>query len=455
MLMQQSWMHYPQSMMTEWTQAKYEGKQVDQWEEICKYISEHWQDEGMEQLADALYHTLLDAPVREDYPYVEPSDLEGIRSQRPPRKTQLPPVASQEILRDKMAGAWIGRIAGCLLGKPVEGYRTPRLHALLKGTDNYPMHKYIEGKEIPAVLREEWKIPLTRLWENHETKVCWADQIDGISPSDDDTNYTTFALKLVEFFGRDFTSDNVMQAWLMWIPMLSTCTAERVAYANAARGLVPPQTAVYKNAYREYIGAQIRGDFFGYINPGNPELAAEMAFRDAAISHVKNGIYGEMYIAAMIAAAAVTEDIETIIQAGLEQIPQRSRLSADITTVLDWYHQGMDEEQAMQALYAKYDENGFDWCYTNSNAMIVTMALLYGKKEFGKSICFAVQCGFDTDCNGATVGSIVGILHGENQIPEQWWKPFQKKLKTDISGYNLVTVSEMADITMRLMPETL
>ena len=131
-----------------------------------------------------------------------------------------------------------------------------------------------------------------------------------------------------------------------WLPYLSTCTAERVAYRNAAAGLLPPETASYKNPYREWIGAQIRADFYGYINPGDPEKAAEMAFRDASATHVKNGIYGAMFVAAMLAQAAVTDDVMKVIRAGLSVMPEKCRLRDDIERVIAWHARGLMRERS-------------------------------------------------------------------------------------------------------------
>lgn len=447
MLKKQSWMKYTATLILEWQQAKDEGRDVDDLKEICEQVSRAAKGESFEEVAQAILHKLINAPVLSEYPFVEPSELKEILNQRRPMRHKFDKQLSAEELRSKIAGAWIGRISGCLLGKPVEGFKRNQLEALLKVTDNYPMNRYITKNQIPDNFSQTIGYD-TDIFERR----CWADTINFIAPVDDDTNYTVFAMKLIEHYGNDFCPDDVLDAWLSWIPMFSTFTAERVAYRNAAMGMYAPDTALYYNPYREWIGAQIRGDFFGYINPGDPENAAKMAWRDACISHVKNGIYGEMFVAAMIAAAAVCADINTIIDSGLDQIPKKSRLFRDIKQVLNWSEYGESADTVINNIHQQYNEyDPHGWCHTNSNAMIVVMALLYGDKDFGKSICLAVQAAFDTDCNGATVGSIIGMILGINQIPPYWYECYNSRLSTTIIGYTEVTVQQLVDKTLQLL----
>ena len=276
----------------------------------------------------------------------------------------------------------------------------------------------------------------------------YADTVDGM-PVDDDTNYTVLAQKIIDDFGRDFTPQNVLQAWIRYQSKEAYCTAERVAFCNYIKGYEPPCSAIYKNPYREWIGAQIRADYYGYINPGNPELAAEMAWRDASISHVKNGIYGAMFVAAALAAAAVTDSVMDIILSGLAQIPHTSRFYEDVMSVIDGYRNGVSKESCFSRIHEKYDEyTTYGWCHTIPNAMIVVASLLYGNRDYGKSICMAVETGFDTDCNGATVGSILGMANGLAGIPKYWQEPIHDKLHTSIFGVGTVQISEMAEKTM-------
>ena len=81
--------------------------------------------------------------------------------------------------------------------------------------------------------------------------------------------------------------------------------------------------------------------------------------------------------------------------------------------------------------------------------MIVAAALLCSGQDYGRSICLAVQAGFDTDCNGATVGSVLGMMLGEDGIPETWAAPVHGRLETDIFGVNEISLKEAAETTLK------
>lgn len=446
MLSNEPWIKLGRDIRLEYEQNKLEGLDAAKFEKICVAISELDNEtlNDLESSLEAIEKKMSQSPPL-DNRYCEPSNYYEILKTSPANAARSfpAPKLDEDTLRHKIKGAWLGRMAGCLLGKPVEGYHREILYPALKSCGNYPLQRYMRLTDFSE------EIIKSSMFDQRQ---FWANEVDGISPSDDDTNYTVLCMKIVENYGRDFTAEDVMHGWLRWLPYLSTCTAERVAYRNAAAGMLPPETALYKNPYREWIGAQIRADFYGYINPGDPVTAAEMAFRDASISHVKNGIYGAMFVAAMLAAAAVTDDINAVINAGLSVIPEKSRLRENIDSVREYHTAGLCAEEIIEKIHCAYNEHSqAGWCYTNSNAMVVTMALLCGEGDFGKSICLAVQAAFDTDCNGATVGSVVGMLRGDMGIPDEWTGLFGGRLKTAIDGYNIVDAEELTKKTMELM----
>jgi ADP-ribosylglycohydrolase len=92
------------------------------------------------------------------------------------------------------------------------------------------------------------------------------------------------------------------------------------------------------------------------------------------------------------------------------------------------------------------------WCHTNSNAQIVALGLLYGGDDFGRTVACAVMPGFDTDCNGATCGSLWGVKNGVTALPPEWTRPIGDRLATGVAGYHNVQVSqlagEMADVAL-------
>ncbi|MCX8053831.1 MAG: ADP-ribosylglycohydrolase family protein, partial [Armatimonadetes bacterium] len=204
---------------------------------------------------------------------------------------------------------------------------------------------------------------------------------------------------------------------------------------------------IYLNPYREWIGAQIRADFWGYCAPGLPELAAEFAYRDAALSHVKNGIYGEMFCAAAVSAALATDNLDDIISAAMNEIPASSRLAETVSDCLRWHKECSTWEKAFARMLDTY-YGKYSWVHTNNNLAIVLIALLYGWPDFEKVLGISVMQGMDTDCNGATAGSIIGAALGASALPDKWVKPLNNKLATTVIGFPLPEIEHLARRTM-------
>lgn len=447
MLKTHEWLNYLGALETELQQSAEEGKNVGSCAKMVEEINR--MDPEASNREEKIYRLLdeLNAlPVAvKDYPYREPSELEEIRRERPEHGKNLKlnvPAKGERDLYGRLYGAWLGRSAGCLLGKPLECMMKDRIQGICRDTGNYPVRYYVSS-DVPEEVLKKYDML------GHFAKDAYINMVSYM-PEDDDMNYTILGLKILETYGRDFTPEDVAERWLSDLPILHLATAELVAYKNIVNRLYPPKSATFRNPYREWIGAQIRGDFFGYVNPGNPEMAAEMAWRDASISHVKNGIYGEMFVAAMLAGAAVVSDPRQVIEIGLSQIPDKCRLAEKIRWLLGWKEEGLTWEQAIDRIHETYDEtNRHHAVHTISNALIVCMSLLYGELDFEKSIGISALSAFDTDCNGATVGSIVGMMLGAKALPEKWIEPLKDTIKSGVDGFGLVKISELAERTLR------
>jgi ADP-ribosylglycohydrolase len=428
---------------TERLQCEQEGKDTaplaDEFERV---LALDHADAGNQRSVEALLDATADLPVRPGFPYAEPSDLEGIRALRPAGGGGLPAAPAPAELEDRVYGAWVGRCVGCLLGKPVEGWRRDRMWGYLRDLGRWPLSDFFRYGVASEAVRAKYDL---------RAEACFADRVTAM-PEDDDTNYTTTGLAILKRFGPHFTPENVAEFWMTDIPILHTCTAERVAYRNFVLQVPPPRSASYRNPYREWIGAQIRADFFGYAAPGNPALAADMAWRDASISHVKNGIYGEMWAAAMVSAAFVSASPRQALDAGLDQIPAQCRLAEALGRVIEWHEAGMEYDEAVAHIHGEWDETrGHDWCHTISNAMIVALGLLWGDGDFAQSVCRAVQPCFDTDCNGATVGSVMGALLGRRILPAAWVDGINDTLHTGVAGYQTVRLKDMTAETLAVI----
>ncbi|MDH7481473.1 MAG: ADP-ribosylglycohydrolase family protein [Armatimonadota bacterium] len=360
--------------------------------------------------------------------YHEPVELEHIRLARPKGPRTLPYSLTDDKLYDKMLGALLGRSAGCILGIPVEGWSRKKIkYFALKLGQPYPLAEYWKFTHRSGIHYSE---PMDNFFR---------DNIDHVGP-DDDLAYTVLGLLILEEVGIDFTTEDVGRLWLKYLPM--ACTAEHVALENLKKGIKPPKTALKGNPYMEWIGADIRSDPWGYAAPGLPEIAAEFAYRDASVSHVMNGTYGEMFFSAVIAAAFVIDDPIKCLQVGLSEIPAKCRLAETVKQTLRWCKADGDWETTLGRIEEKYA--GMSNAHTLNNAAITIAGLFYGDGDFEKTISHTVMGGIDTDCTGATAGSIMGAILGAGKLPAKWVSPFNDKLTTYLIGQEVHSISDLA-----------
>ena len=210
------------------------------------------------------------------------------------------------------------------------------------------------------------------------------------------------------------------------------------------RALKPPYTALYGNPCRQSWGAQIRCDPWGWGAPANPALAAQMAYKDAANSQVRNGIYSGIFFSVLMADALAHGDPVRALATAAAHVPPRSRFADMLRFVNSECAAHGDWEQVNAAIYARYPEFAKRFNHSVPNAAIVTMALLKGEGDFTRTVGIAVMAGLDTDCNGATAGSIMGCALGTGGIPAHWTAPLHDTIRSQVKDMPQVRITEMA-----------
>ncbi|AXB42316.1 ADP-ribosylglycohydrolase family protein [Amycolatopsis albispora] len=353
-------------------------------------------------------------------------DILGLR--RAPEETwdtivaSLPPAPQLPSEKDdRRLGAWTGRAAGCLLGKPVEKIPREGIEEILRATGRWPLDRWFTAVGLPADVAARWP------WNRRSAPTSLEENINGM-PEDDDLNYPILALLLLEQHGRGFTTDDVAQLWLDHLPAGRVFTAERAAYRNVLEARPVPETATHHNPFREWIGALIRADVFGWVSPGDVREAARLAYTDARLSHTRNGVYGAMWAAALCSAAMVCDTVHNVLDAAETVIPPGSALARAIEFGRAAAADG-DVRTGLDRLHAEYGH--LHWVHVLNNAAVIAYALAKGDGEFGPSVSIAVTAGWDTDSAAATVGGVVGALHG---VPDRWAAPLDGRIATSLPG---------------------
>lgn len=389
-------------------------------------------DDQLRALANSLLDELDARPADPDLVASEPDGLAQIEASwiAAPGTTEL-----NSDLDDRLLGAWSGRAAGCLLGKPVEKIPREGIREILQSQDRWPLQQWFTAVGLSEEVAARWP------WNRRSAPTSLAENTDGM-PEDDDLNFPMLALGLIEQHGSGLTTADVADAWLAGLPGGRVFTAERVAYRNLLLGEEAPRTATRHNPFREWIGAQIRSDVYGWVCPGDPAAAARLAWIDARLSHVRNGVYGAMFVAAMCSQALVSDDVDDVVETGLAVVPPGSRYAEAIRFGVDLGKSGLDSEECLDRLDAKFGH--LHWVHVLNNSALLAYALTASEGDFEQAICVSVMGGWDTDSVGATAGSVCGALAGARRLPSRWIDPLRNRVASSLPGFDDIGLDELA-----------
>jgi ADP-ribosylglycohydrolase len=341
-------------------------------------------------------------------------------------------------LATRIEGAWLGRAAGCVLGKPVEGLPREGIRELAQAVGNWPVTGWFTARELAPEVAERWP------WNRASGPTSLAENING-TPEDDDLNFTMLGVALLERCGHEFDSHDVAKLWLDYLPPGRIFTAERVAMRNLLLGQLPPETASYRNPFREWIGARLRVDAYGWAAGGDPVRAARMAWHDARVSHTANGVYSAMFMAAVHAASLTESSSAAAADIGLSVVPRRSRLALAIVAARDLASK-LEWEDVLDELHERHSE--LHWVHAINNTALVAAALHAFDGDFSGAVGAVVQGGWDTDTNGAAVGSVLGAIVGPAGIDERWTAPLENRIASSLPGFDASTIDGLARRTV-------
>ena len=347
---------------------------------------------------------------------------------------------TEPIVEQRIRNAWIGRISGCMLGKPVE------LLSLRQG--HTELQRYLEAADATPLRDYVSLLAGAPSAVERNADACKGRLVSAVP--DDDINYTVLSLMLLEEHGTSFTTEDVARAWFRWLPGGLTFTAERAAYAvlmaKASTPFAFGQPAGFDlaecsdNEFNDWIGAQIRADMYGWVAPGDPAFAADLAARDARLSHRGEGVYGAQAVAAMGAAIPSSTTMLAAIETAMELLPADSACVKAMALGIRCAASGTGPGPIHDAY------EGMSPVHTVNNLALVTWGLLSGEHDFSAAIGDTVAAGCDTDCNGATVGALWGLTG--RPIPPRWPEAWNGRVQVSLAGVGELNLDDLVRRTV-------
>ncbi|MCK4794065.1 MAG: ADP-ribosylglycohydrolase family protein [Desulfobacteraceae bacterium] len=298
-------------------------------------------------------------------------------------------------LYDKMRGMWLGQLIGNYAGRATEG----RYSGLSPNPDS----------AVPWVIKQEW---------------------DG----DDDTDIEYVALHILETSGLNCHPQEIVEQWFTHIGSSGIYIANKQAWHLIGDGYLPPETG--SRTYNEHwysIDSQIETEILGAISPGCVQSAIDLTGMFAGFTNTGFPVHAAQFYCAMYSTAFFEPNVVDLVVEGLTVTPTTSRTYQVITDVLSWYLDDsrdghLDWRVTRRKLYDNYQGNNsfgryYNWVESTINTGATVLAILYGQGDFKNTVQIGVLAGWDSDCNPATAGGLIGIIKGFSNLPPDLTDP--------------------------------
>ena len=318
---------------------------------------------------------------------------------------EVPVDLTTDRFRDQIKAGWLCQMIGGAMGTMVEGYTSENL--------------YKAFGEVYDYLREP-------------------------NTFNDDITFEVAFLDAFKEKGYSITSKDIALSWVGLIP--SGWSAEEIALRNIKSGIFPPQSALVNNPFNEWIGAQMKAAICGMTAPGNPALAARLAWTDGEVAHANNGILGEVFNALMISLAFVRSDVKEILRTAIDLMPADSEYRSVVSFAWDCCEKYSDWHDALRDCCKRYER--YNWIHAYPNACCEVIALYYGGGDFTETLHIITMCGIDVDCNAGMIMPILGIIKGTCVIPQKLLHPAFSELVTYMRSYEKITLEQLVGDTV-------
>ena len=297
------------------------------------------------------------------------------------------------------------------------------------------------GKNIGGTLGG----PLEGRMELMDIKGYTQDFIEAVE--NDDLDLQLINLHCIEQYGGRADVNLLSREWLEHVHFEYDEYGH--ALTNMRRGIGYPKAGCFNNFFTDCMGSPIRSEIWAVICAGMPDLAAYYAYHDASVDHAGGeGVYGEIFFAVLEAMAFVEKDKFVLIDKALSYLPADSTVRKAVELLLECYHKGMNWVDARQAILDAYAGDNFT--FAPINIAFTLVGWLY-EEGFTKQMLTTINCGYDTDCTVATLGSLLGILYGTEYLDSYWTEPLGENIITSrpITGFRAPkTITELTERTI-------